>query len=149
MMGQNHYEEIFRAQLAKYDVHVELGMELVDFNQDGSGVRARVIRHGPEGDKEEFISADWMASAEGGRSKTLLLDQFCVIALLKAVLTRRHQKAAWDVVSGRIPRLALRYNRYGGPRHRQRREFPSSLSNFDLTDKRQYWHSWGELADKA
>lgn len=68
MIGQNHLEEIIRSRLAEYNVHVELGMELVSFEQDEHGVRAQVIHHRPDGDRTETISADWIVSAEGGKS---------------------------------------------------------------------------------
>ena len=68
MIGQSHLEELIRAHLAELGVNVELGTELVDFEQDDTGVKAHILRQGSEGDREETISAKWIVSAEGGRS---------------------------------------------------------------------------------
>ncbi|KAI0691493.1 FAD binding domain-containing protein [Cytidiella melzeri] len=78
VLGQACSEEIMRSHLAKLDVHVELGMELIGVEQDENGVTAKVVRHGQQGSRsEETIFADWLVSAEGGKStarKQLGLD---------------------------------------------------------------------------
>ncbi|KAI0691495.1 monooxygenase [Cytidiella melzeri] len=77
LLGQDGYERILREHLAKFNVHVELGMELIKVEQDDSGVTAKVVRHGHEAHSEETILVNWLVSAEGGRStvrKQLGLD---------------------------------------------------------------------------
>ena len=74
MIGQSHVEELVRAHLARLGVEVELGTELVDFEQDESSVRAHVLHHTPQGEHEETISSTWIVSAEGGRSTWLVLS---------------------------------------------------------------------------
>lgn len=62
-------EELIRAHLTELDVNVELGKELIEFEQGDSGVVATVLTRGPEGEGKEIIEADYIVSAEGGRSK--------------------------------------------------------------------------------
>ena len=73
MIGQNHLSEIIRDHLATFEVQVELGKELIDFEQDNAGVNARILVYGSEGHETENIACDWIVSAEGGRSKSILL----------------------------------------------------------------------------
>ncbi|HEV7975955.1 FAD-dependent monooxygenase [Amycolatopsis sp.] len=68
-LGQSRTEGILRDRLAEFGVHVELGTELVGFEQDDSGVRATVRRDGVEaGDIKETVVADYLVGADGGRS---------------------------------------------------------------------------------
>ncbi|MEV4742442.1 FAD-dependent monooxygenase [Streptomyces sp. NPDC049555] len=61
LIPQWRTEEILRDKLAAYGVHVELGTELVDFEQDEHGVTARLA-------DGRSVSASYLAACDGGRS---------------------------------------------------------------------------------
>lgn len=82
LIGQGHAEEILRARLATLNVYVELGMELIEFDQDETGVRARVVRRGPDSDQIQVIPAKWIVSAEGGKSELLKGPLFASYVLI-------------------------------------------------------------------
>ncbi|MGW0182917.1 FAD-dependent monooxygenase [Nocardia sp. NPDC003345] len=63
-LGQAQTEAILRARLAEFGVRVESGTALVSFDQDESGVTARLS--GPGG--AETVRAAYLAGADGGRS---------------------------------------------------------------------------------
>ncbi|KAI0084950.1 FAD binding domain-containing protein [Irpex rosettiformis] len=67
-IGQCHTEEILREHLAKYNVSLKRGTELISFSQDGEGITAEVIHR--VGDKEETkaIRAQYLVDAGGARS---------------------------------------------------------------------------------
>jgi len=68
-MVRSRTEGILRDRLAEFGVQVELGTELVGFEQDESGVRATVRRDGVEaGGIRETVAADYLVGADGGRS---------------------------------------------------------------------------------
>jgi 2-polyprenyl-6-methoxyphenol hydroxylase-like FAD-dependent oxidoreductase len=69
LLGQSSYEGILREHLAKFNIHVELGTELTHFEHDANGVTAHVLRHENGEAYHETISAEWLVSAEGGKSK--------------------------------------------------------------------------------
>lgn len=71
MLGQGLNEEILRSHLAKYDVHVELGTELVGFEQNADSVTARLAHHvANQEDTTETISVEFLVGAEGARSQS-------------------------------------------------------------------------------
>ncbi|GAA2717541.1 MULTISPECIES: FAD-dependent monooxygenase [Streptomyces] len=61
LIPQWRTEEILRDKLAEYGVHVELGSELVDFEQDEHGVTGRLA-------DGRSVSASYLAACDGGRS---------------------------------------------------------------------------------
>ncbi|KAA9158884.1 3-(3-hydroxyphenyl)propionate hydroxylase [Amycolatopsis acidicola] len=61
MLGQSQTEGILRDRLAEFGVHVELGTELLDFEQDEDGVTARLSTG-------ETVRATYLVGADGGRS---------------------------------------------------------------------------------
>ncbi|KDQ19472.1 hypothetical protein BOTBODRAFT_51867 [Botryobasidium botryosum FD-172 SS1] len=71
LIPQDITESILRAALEKYDVHVELGSELVGVEQDDEGVTAHVASHlsGSEMAGTGRIRAEWLIGADGGRSQ--------------------------------------------------------------------------------
>ncbi len=64
MLGQDRTEAILRARLAELGVPVELGTELVAFEQDDTGVSATLRRDG----RSERVRAAYLVGADGGRS---------------------------------------------------------------------------------
>ncbi|EPX58762.1 putative flavodoxin monooxygenase [Cystobacter fuscus DSM 2262] len=64
MVPQFLTERVMRERLAEFGHHVEFGCELVGFEQDASGVTARLV--GPEG--EQTVRARYLVGADGGRS---------------------------------------------------------------------------------
>lgn len=73
-IGQSHLEELIRVHLVRLGVQVELGKELLEFKQDESGVVATVLNRGSSEEQKEVIEADYIVSAEGGRSKIFCMS---------------------------------------------------------------------------
>ncbi len=67
-IGQCHTEEILRAHLAKYNVSLELGTELVSFSQDDEGVTAEVVHHSDNTQERKRIRAQYLVGADGAKS---------------------------------------------------------------------------------
>ncbi|KDQ06117.1 hypothetical protein BOTBODRAFT_141286 [Botryobasidium botryosum FD-172 SS1] len=63
---QDRTEAVLRNALKSYGIQVELGAELVKFEQDDEGVTAHVAFHGST--TPEVIRASWLIGADGGRS---------------------------------------------------------------------------------
>lgn len=61
-------ESIFHAHLAKLGVRVDMGTELVSFNQDPLGVTAQLVKNASDGEKEE-IRVDYMIGCDGAKGK--------------------------------------------------------------------------------
>lgn len=81
MLGQDHLEAIMRKHLEqRYGVHVELGTELVSFEQNDAHVSAVLQKRsaGTEEGTEEVVQVSYLVGTDGGRSKLAL------------VATRRH-----------------------------------------------------------
>lgn len=68
MLGQDRHEQILREHLAKYGVTVELGTELVSFEQFPDHVVSRVIKTYSGQQSEESIDCQWLIGAEGAHS---------------------------------------------------------------------------------
>lgn len=64
MIPQFRTEQIMRDRLAELGGHVEFGRELVGFEQDDSGVTARVATGG----REETLRVRYLVATDGGRS---------------------------------------------------------------------------------
>lgn len=60
-LGQSQTEAILRERLAEFGVRVELGTELVSFNQDASGVTVHLSTG-------EIVRSSYLVGADGGRS---------------------------------------------------------------------------------
>ncbi|KAK0436890.1 FAD binding domain-containing protein [Armillaria borealis] len=60
LLGQDRHEEVLREHLAKYGCEVELGTELVSFEQSADRVVSRTV--------EETIETRWLIGSEGARS---------------------------------------------------------------------------------
>lgn len=71
MLGQSHLMEIICAHLKKYNVHPELGTELVSFEQDDERVTSQVIVRKDGQEHKETIESEYLVSAEGARSGSL------------------------------------------------------------------------------
>ncbi|KAI0777976.1 FAD binding domain-containing protein [Irpex lacteus] len=67
-IGQCHTEEILRAHLAKYNVSLELGTELVSFSQDDEGITAEVVHHSDNTQERKIIRAQYLVGADGAKS---------------------------------------------------------------------------------
>lgn len=71
MLGQDHLEKIFHAALMEYGCSVELGTELVSFEQADGSVRVKLIKKGFSDDEETWIAEEsvyeWMVGADGAR----------------------------------------------------------------------------------
>ena len=71
MMSQYITEVVFRGQLVKSGVHVELGMELVSLEQDSGGVTVIVKRAASDGSEAaEAIHALHVIGADGGKGES-------------------------------------------------------------------------------
>ena len=68
-MGQNQFEEVLRAKVAEFGVHVELGMELTSFNQDQDGVTAHVRHHQDDTVSEMDIRASYLIGTDGAKGE--------------------------------------------------------------------------------
>jgi|HubBroStandDraft_6_1064221.scaffolds.fasta_scaffold111135_3 2-polyprenyl-6-methoxyphenol hydroxylase-like FAD-dependent oxidoreductase len=64
IIPQWRVEEILRARLAQSGHHVELGVELVGFEQNGDGVIASLVNQG----NPERVRANFLVGADGGHS---------------------------------------------------------------------------------
>lgn len=64
-LSQAELEEIIRTHLARLDVTVELGKELVAIEQDQDGVTATILTHDTE--TKEIVRADYLVGADGAR----------------------------------------------------------------------------------
>ena len=69
MIGQARNEAILRAHLMKYGVQVELGSELVEFEQSATSVIAHVLKRNGVSDITEIISASYLVGADSARSE--------------------------------------------------------------------------------
>ncbi|PBK99860.1 hypothetical protein ARMGADRAFT_1074700 [Armillaria gallica] len=68
MLGQDRHEEVLREHLARYGVTVELGTELVSFEQFPDRVMSRIIRTRDGQQTEESVESQWIVGAEGAHS---------------------------------------------------------------------------------
>ncbi len=68
MLGQDRHEEILREHLARYGVTVELGTELVSFEQFPDRVVSRVVKTRDGQQTEESVESQWLIGAEGAHS---------------------------------------------------------------------------------
>ncbi|PBK69100.1 hypothetical protein ARMSODRAFT_1004391 [Armillaria solidipes] len=68
MLGQDRHEEVLREHLARYGVTVELGTELVSFEQFPDRVVSRVIKTRDGQQTEESVESQWIVGAEGAHS---------------------------------------------------------------------------------
>ncbi|SJL13737.1 uncharacterized protein ARMOST_17185 [Armillaria ostoyae] len=68
MLGQDRHEEVLREHLAKYGCEVELGTELVSFEQSADRVVSRVLKTRDGQTVEETIESRWLIGSEGARS---------------------------------------------------------------------------------
>ena len=72
MLSQYYTEGIFREQLAKYGIHVELSTEVTSLGQDeeGATVALKVNKNGIE--EIETIRAAYVIGADGARGMFML-----------------------------------------------------------------------------
>jgi 2-polyprenyl-6-methoxyphenol hydroxylase-like FAD-dependent oxidoreductase len=64
---QDHMESVFRDHLKRrFGVEVEMGMEVVGFEQDTDGVHVRVKNH--TAGEEQSLHAQYLVGSDGGRS---------------------------------------------------------------------------------
>ncbi|KAK0466820.1 FAD binding domain-containing protein [Desarmillaria tabescens] len=68
LLGQDRHEEILREHLVKFGCEVELGTELVSFEQSADRVVSRVLKTCDGQTVEETISSRWLVGSEGARS---------------------------------------------------------------------------------
>ncbi|CCL99488.1 uncharacterized protein FIBRA_01506 [Fibroporia radiculosa] len=68
-LSQSVLEEIFRSHLGSYDCRVELGTELIGFQQDAEGVTATIVRQGTSPSKEA-VRAQFLVGADGAKGIT-------------------------------------------------------------------------------
>ncbi|PBK69099.1 hypothetical protein ARMSODRAFT_957421 [Armillaria solidipes] len=68
MLGQDRHEEILREHLARYGVTVELGTELVSFEQFPDRVVSHVVKTRDGQQTEESVESQWLIGAEGAHS---------------------------------------------------------------------------------
>ncbi len=78
MIQQNVHEAVIRDHLQKFGCAVELGMELVGFEQREDDVIAQVRRHCEDGEMhEETIRASYVVGADGARGTFVVPKAFC------------------------------------------------------------------------
>ncbi|KAK0239289.1 FAD binding domain-containing protein [Armillaria nabsnona] len=68
LLGQDRHEEVLREHLAKYECEVELGTELVSFEQSADRVVSRVLKTRDGQTVEETIESRWLIGSEGAHS---------------------------------------------------------------------------------
>ncbi|PBK69092.1 hypothetical protein ARMSODRAFT_1019090 [Armillaria solidipes] len=68
LLGQDRHEEVLREHLTKYGCEVELGTELVSFEQSADRVVSRVLKTRDGQTVEETIETRWLIGSEGARS---------------------------------------------------------------------------------
>ncbi|KAK0489308.1 FAD binding domain-containing protein [Armillaria novae-zelandiae] len=68
LLGQDRHEAVLREHLAKYGCEVELGTELVSFEQSADRVVSRVLKTQGGQTVEETIESRWLIGSEGARS---------------------------------------------------------------------------------
>lgn len=70
ILSQARHEGLLRAELEKYDCYVELGTELLSFDQDEDGVTARLAIHQSKAPTvEKLVRARFLAGADGAKGK--------------------------------------------------------------------------------
>ena len=68
MIGQDRHEDILREHLAtRYDCHVELGVDLVSFEQTADRVVARLLHH-LDNDLIEIFEIPYLLGCDGAHS---------------------------------------------------------------------------------
>ncbi|KAI0784359.1 FAD binding domain-containing protein [Abortiporus biennis] len=71
IIGQDHHESILRSHLLKFGIEVELGTELISFQQDERRVTAEVHRRDANNDQvQELVRADFLVGADGAKGIT-------------------------------------------------------------------------------
>ncbi|KAK0214922.1 FAD binding domain-containing protein [Armillaria fumosa] len=68
LLGQDRHEAVLREHLAKYGCEVELGTELVSFEQSADRVVSHVLKTRGGQTVEETIESQWLIGSEGARS---------------------------------------------------------------------------------
>ncbi|KAK0501681.1 FAD binding domain-containing protein [Armillaria luteobubalina] len=68
LLGQDRHEAVLREHLAKYGCEVELGTELVSFEQSADRVVSHVLKTRGGHTVEETIESRWLIGSEGARS---------------------------------------------------------------------------------
>ncbi|KAK0188523.1 FAD binding domain-containing protein [Armillaria mellea] len=71
LLGQDRHEAVLREHLAKYGCEVELGTEMVSFEQSEDSVVSRVLKTRKGQTVEETIESRWLIGSEGARSVSL------------------------------------------------------------------------------
>lgn len=76
LLGQHHTEEILRAHIAKYGIHVELGTELVGFEQDEDGVTVHLRKTalGQDTTEAEDFRTPFLIAGDGAKSTHFRAD---------------------------------------------------------------------------
>ncbi|KAF5383606.1 hypothetical protein D9615_003497 [Tricholomella constricta] len=91
LLGQNHVEDILRTALAELSCKVEVGTELVAFEQTANGVNVQLARHGADGSdvkgSPEHASYDWMIGADGARGVVRKLSGFSFLGETRTIET--------------------------------------------------------------
>lgn len=71
LLGQSHLEAVMRTHLKnRFGVSVELGTELVKFEQDEHSVSAWLVKSGGgrDGPTEEIVQMSYLVGCDGGKS---------------------------------------------------------------------------------
>lgn len=72
LLGQATNEAILREHLAKYNVLVELGTELVSFEQDDTKVTVHLDKQASDGSvAKETLNVEWLIGSDGARGRVL------------------------------------------------------------------------------
>lgn len=71
VIGQPRGEAILRAHLRKYGVEVELGTELVGFEQDDTGVTAHIVKRDDTCEASKAVSVSYLVGADSAKSKSI------------------------------------------------------------------------------
>ncbi|KAF9474986.1 hypothetical protein BDN70DRAFT_884267 [Pholiota conissans] len=70
LLGQDHMDKIFRAELEKSGCEVELGVELQHLEQSDDHVKVSLLKHSLDGSTEsikEEVSYEWVVGADGAK----------------------------------------------------------------------------------
>jgi len=67
LLGQSKLEGILRSHLEKYGCFVELGTELLSFEDDGERVLAKLVKRKDGEEIPETFEASYLIGADGAR----------------------------------------------------------------------------------
>ncbi|KAK0501675.1 FAD binding domain-containing protein [Armillaria luteobubalina] len=130
LLGQDRHEAVLREHLAKYGCEIELGTELVSFEQSADRVVSHVLKTQGGQTVEETIESRWLIGSEGARSvvrKTL--------GLTFLGETRQNENVVVGdimIIKPQLGEVSFTVN-----------------SSVPFTDHAKFWHHYGDMTNKS